>query len=85
MIFMIFMISNVVELLLIIERTVLNGSLSYRHVGERVRVDLQRKQSLPSNKLANLMTKFDEVRTSGNMMPTATLAIGTIEGKIVVI
>jgi len=53
----------------------------YRHVGERVRVDLQRKQSLPSNKLANLMTKFDEVRTSGNMMPTATLAIGTIEGR----
>jgi len=53
----------------------------YRHVGERVRLDLQRKQSLPSNKLANLMTKFDDVRTSGNMMPTATLAIGTIEGR----
>jgi len=53
----------------------------YRHVGERVRVDLQRKQSLPSNKLATLMTKFDEVRTSGNMMPTATLAMGTIEGR----
>lgn len=53
----------------------------YRHVGERVRLDLQRKQSLPSNKLANLMTKFDDVRTSGNMMPTATLAVGTIEGR----
>jgi len=53
----------------------------YRHVGERVRVDLQRKQNLPSNKLATLMTKFDDVRTSGNMMPTATLAIGTMEGR----
>ena len=44
-------------------------------------MDLQRKQNLPSNKLATLMTKFDDVRTSGNMMPTATLAIGTMEGK----
>jgi len=53
----------------------------YRHVGERVRLDLQRKQNLPSNKLATLMAKFDDVRTSGNMMPTATLAVGTIEGR----
>ena len=27
------------------------------------------------------MVKFDEVRTGGNMMPTATLAVGTTEGK----
>lgn len=52
----------------------------YRHVGEKVRMDLQRKQSLPANKLATLMAKFDEVKTSGNMMPTATLAMGTMEG-----
>ena len=50
-------------------------------MGERVRLDLQRKQNLPSNKLATLMAKFDDVRTSGNMMPTATLAVGTIEGN----
>ena len=30
----------------------------------------------------SLMVKFDEVRTGGNMMPTATLAVGTTEGKI---
>jgi len=53
----------------------------YRHVGERVRADLQRKQTIPSNKLASLMVKFDEVRTGGNMMPTATLAVGTTEGR----
>jgi len=53
----------------------------YRHVGERVRADLQRKQNIPSNKLASLMVKFDEVRTGGNMMPTATLAVGTTEGR----
>ena len=51
-------------------------------MGERVRLDLQRKQNLPSNKLATLMAKFDDVRTSGNMMPTATLAVGTIEGNV---
>ena len=27
------------------------------------------------------MVKFDEVRTGGNMMPTATLAVGTTAGK----
>ena len=58
-----------------------DNSIIFRHVGERVRMDLQRKQSLPANKLATLMTKFDEVKSSGNMMPTATLAMGTIEGK----
>ena len=52
-----------------------------RHVGEKVRMDLQRKQNLPANKLANLMAKFDEVKNGGNMMPTATLAMGTMEGK----
>ena len=52
-----------------------------RHVGEKVRMDLQRKQNLPSNKLATLMAKFDEMKTSGRMMPTATLAVGTMEGR----
>lgn len=44
-------------------------------------MDLQRKQNLPANKLATLMAKFDDVKTSGNMMPTATLAMGTMEGR----
>ena len=44
-------------------------------------MDLQRKQNLPSNKLATLMGKFDEMKTSGRMMPTATLAVGTMEGR----
>ena len=44
-------------------------------------MDLQRKQSLPSNKLATVMAKFDEMKTSGRMMPTATLAVGTMEGR----
>ena len=47
-------------------------------------MDLQRKQSLPSNKLATVMAKFDEMKTSGKMMPTATLAVGTMEGRRIV-
>ena len=27
------------------------------------------------------MGKFDEVRAGGNMMPTATLGVGTTEGR----
>lgn len=42
-------------------------------------MDLQKKQQLPSNKLATLMARFDDVKASGSMMPTATLAIGTME------
>ena len=45
----------------------------FRHVGEKVRIDLQRKQSLPANKLATLMAKFDEVKERGDMMPTASV------------
>uniref|UniRef100_A0A7M4ERX3 Cytoplasmic linker associated protein 2 n=1 Tax=Crocodylus porosus TaxID=8502 RepID=A0A7M4ERX3_CROPO len=39
----------------------------YRHVGERVRVDLN-KRGIPSARLQVIFAKFDEVRNSGNMM-----------------
>ncbi|XP_029445486.1 CLIP-associating protein 2 isoform X5 [Rhinatrema bivittatum] len=39
----------------------------YRHVGERVRADLN-KRELPSARLQAIFTKFDEVRKSGNMI-----------------
>jgi len=52
----------------------------YRHVGEKVRMDLQRRGNLPANKTNALMARFDEVRAAGNMMPTATLATGTTDG-----
>ncbi len=35
----------------------------YKHVGEKFRVDLQKKYSIPNNKLPALMTKFDEIKT----------------------
>ncbi|CAI9735477.1 CLIP-associating protein 1-B isoform X13 [Octopus vulgaris] len=45
----------------------------YRHVGERVRFDLAKKE-LPPGKLNHLNQKFDEIKKSGNMLPTADVA-----------
>ncbi|XP_061411490.1 CLIP-associating protein 1 isoform X28 [Lethenteron reissneri] len=47
----------------------------YRHVGEKVRLDLSRK-GLPQQRLAALFDKFDEVQKSGNMIATATAEKG---------
>lgn len=44
----------------------------YRHVGERFRQDLKKKELLPAQKLALLEQKFDEARDSGLLLPTAT-------------
>ncbi|XP_027747300.1 CLIP-associating protein 2 isoform X36 [Empidonax traillii] len=39
----------------------------YRHVGEKVRVDLA-KRGIPPGRLQTIFMKFDEVRNSGNMI-----------------
>ncbi|XP_051467958.1 CLIP-associating protein 2 isoform X22 [Apus apus] len=39
----------------------------YRHVGEKVRVDLA-KRGIPPGRLQTIFAKFDEVRNSGNMI-----------------
>ncbi|XP_040567518.1 CLIP-associating protein 1-A isoform X13 [Lepeophtheirus salmonis] len=49
----------------------------YRHIGERVRVDLERKHNIAPAKMAILTSKFDAVRASGEMMPTAVFTLGT--------
>lgn len=36
----------------------------YKHVGEKLRSDLQKKYSIPNNKLPALMKKFDEIKSS---------------------
>ncbi|XP_034549548.1 CLIP-associating protein 1a isoform X2 [Notolabrus celidotus] len=41
----------------------------YRHVGERVRMDLSKK-GLPQSRLNVIFSRFDEVQRSGNMMPS---------------
>ncbi|XP_028039809.1 CLIP-associating protein isoform X2 [Bombyx mandarina] len=43
----------------------------YRHVGERLRQDLKKKELLPAQKLALLEQKFDETREAGLLLPSA--------------
>ncbi|XP_055708280.1 CLIP-associating protein isoform X2 [Phlebotomus papatasi] len=42
----------------------------YKHVGEKLRVDLQKKD-VPISKLAVLESKFDEIRNDGLLLPSA--------------
>ncbi|XP_017761573.1 PREDICTED: CLIP-associating protein 1-A isoform X4 [Eufriesea mexicana] len=43
----------------------------YRHVGERLRVDLQRKHNVPQAKLLLLIEKFDQLKAAGDLLPLA--------------
>ncbi|XP_077561916.1 CLIP-associating protein 1-B-like isoform X5 [Haemaphysalis longicornis] len=43
----------------------------YTHVGEKVRLDLGKKYGIPAAKLQALFSKFDEVRNSGQLLPSA--------------
>ncbi|XP_054015820.1 CLIP-associating protein 1-A isoform X4 [Hylaeus anthracinus] len=43
----------------------------YRHVGERLRVDLQRKHNVPQAKLIMLIEKFDQLKAAGDLLPLA--------------
>lgn len=47
----------------------------YMHVGEKVRMDLGKKYDIPAAKLQALFTKFDEIRNTGQLLPTASLEI----------
>ncbi|MED6253169.1 hypothetical protein ATANTOWER_023565 [Ataeniobius toweri] len=56
-----------------LDHQVRDGAMSclveiYRHVGERVRLDLSKK-GLPQSRLNVIFSKFDEVQRSGNMIP----------------
>ncbi|XP_046398512.1 CLIP-associating protein 1 isoform X10 [Ischnura elegans] len=48
--------------------------ITYRHVGDRLRLDLQRKQhaAVPPAKMQALMAKFDELKESGDLLESAT-------------
>lgn len=43
----------------------------YKHIGEKLRIDLQQKYIIPQSKLIDLMNKFDEAKASGNLKSTA--------------
>ncbi|XP_051174524.1 CLIP-associating protein 1-A isoform X3 [Leptopilina boulardi] len=46
----------------------------YRHVGERLRMDLQRKHNVPPSKWALLAEKFDQLKAAGDLLPSAMSA-----------
>jgi len=48
----------------------------YRHVGDRLRVDLQKKHNVPASKLPALMLRFDELRAAGDLLPSAFVVDG---------
>ncbi|XP_013175650.1 PREDICTED: CLIP-associating protein [Papilio xuthus] len=43
----------------------------YRHVGEKLRYDLKKKELVPAQKMALLEQKFDEAKEAGLLLPTA--------------
>lgn len=43
----------------------------YKHVGERLRLDLSKRPEIPPQKLNILFAKFDEVKASGSLLKTA--------------
>ncbi|XP_065332727.1 CLIP-associating protein 1-B isoform X4 [Cloeon dipterum] len=49
----------------------------YRHVGERLRQDLVKKQLIPATKLPALLNQFDELKNNGELMPSALVEGGS--------
>lgn len=47
----------------------------YKHVGERLRKDLQKKNLIPPTRLPALLARFDEVKQAGELLPTASTAM----------
>lgn len=44
----------------------------YKHVGEKLRLDIQKRNLVPASRLPNLLARFDEVKNAGELLPTAT-------------
>lgn len=53
----------------------------YRHVGEKVRVDLSKK-GIPSSRLSIIYAKFDEVARSGNMVVNEPNGSSKLNGEV---
>jgi len=47
----------------------------YKHVGEKLRVDIQKKYTIPQGKMTDLMNKFDDAKAAGDLLPTAFIGL----------
>nr|XP_023016802.1 CLIP-associating protein 1 [Leptinotarsa decemlineata] len=54
----------------------------YKHVGEKLRIDLQRKNIVPQSKWPVLSSKFDEAASRGELLPSAVKSIEVSSDEI---
>lgn len=47
----------------------------YKHVGEKLRADLQKRNLVPQGKWPALSARFDEVKNSGELLLTASKGV----------
>ncbi|XP_050425014.1 CLIP-associating protein 1 [Adelges cooleyi] len=47
----------------------------YKHVGEKLRNDIQKKYTIPQGKMTDLMNKFDDAKAGGDLLPSAFAGI----------
>ncbi|XP_071053520.1 CLIP-associating protein isoform X4 [Onthophagus taurus] len=47
----------------------------YKHVGDKLRIDIQRRNLIPTAKLPVLLARFEEVKSAGELLPTAATNI----------
>ncbi|XP_050313911.1 CLIP-associating protein 1-A isoform X2 [Anthonomus grandis grandis] len=47
----------------------------YKHVGEKLRVDIEKKKLIPPGRWPALEARFDEVKRNGELLPTASKTI----------
>uniref|UniRef100_A0A8D8PWC6 CLIP-associating protein n=1 Tax=Cacopsylla melanoneura TaxID=428564 RepID=A0A8D8PWC6_9HEMI len=45
----------------------------YKFVGDRLKLDLTKKYQVPANKLAPLLSKFEDIKLSGELHPSAVM------------
>lgn len=47
----------------------------YKHVGEKLRVDLQKRNIVPQSKWPTLSQRFEEAKARGELLPSASRSI----------
>lgn len=47
----------------------------YKHVGEKLKKDIQKKNLIPPTKLPALLARFEEVKEAGELLPTASTSL----------
>lgn len=54
----------------------------YKFVGDRLKIDLTKKYPVPANKLAPLLSKFEDIKLSGELEPSAAMTESIFEDEV---